>query len=47
MITIDSPLSRVDAKAQLAYLDDGTAIGYDKCLIATGGKPKGILKSAP
>ncbi|KAK6018215.1 pyridine nucleotide-disulfide oxidoreductase, partial [Ostertagia ostertagi] len=23
-----------------AYLDDGTCISYDKCLIATGGKPK-------
>jgi len=31
---------RVDPKAQVAFLADGTQIGYDKCLIATGGKPK-------
>jgi len=35
-------VSRIDAKAQLAYLEDGTTIGYDKCLIATGGKPKNL-----
>lgn len=32
----------VDPKAQVAYLADGTQIGYDKCLIATGGKPKSL-----
>eukprot|EP00092_Neocalanus_flemingeri_P006078 GFUD01006549.1.p1 GENE.GFUD01006549.1~~GFUD01006549.1.p1 ORF type:complete len:776 (-),score=275.19 GFUD01006549.1:170-2497(-) len=31
---------KVDPKAQIAFLSDGTQIGYDKCLIATGGKPK-------
>ncbi|KAJ1372314.1 hypothetical protein KIN20_034445 [Parelaphostrongylus tenuis] len=32
-----------------AYLDDGTCISYDKCLIATGGKPKVLpeLESVP
>jgi len=35
-------VARVDAKAQVAYLEDGTGIGYDKCLIATGGKPKNL-----
>ncbi|KAK6052146.1 pyridine nucleotide-disulfide oxidoreductase [Cooperia oncophora] len=27
-----------------AYLDDGTCILYDKCLIATGGKPKTLAE---
>merc|ERR1719186_1818702 len=31
---------RVDPKQREAYLDDGTKIKHDKCLIATGGKPK-------
>ena len=35
-------VAKIDAKAQLAYLEDGTTIGYDKCLIATGGKPKSL-----
>jgi programmed cell death 8 (apoptosis-inducing factor) len=40
---------RVDPKAQVAFLSDGTQIGYDKCLIATGGKPKSMpqLESLP
>ena len=29
-------VEKVDPKTQVAYLDDGTQIGYDKCLIATG-----------
>ena len=29
-------VEKVDPKNQIAYLDDGTEIGYDKCLIATG-----------
>jgi len=33
---------RIDPKAQVAYLSDGTEIGYEKCLIATGGKPKSM-----
>ena len=33
---------KIDPKAQVAYLADGTGIGYDKCLIATGGKPKSL-----
>jgi len=35
---------RVDPKAQLAFLSDGSQIGYDKCLIATGGKPKSLAQ---
>ena len=27
---------RVDPKLKVAILEDGTSIGYDKCLIATG-----------
>lgn len=33
---------KVDPKAQVAVLANGTQIGYDKCLIATGGKPKSL-----
>ena len=29
-------VEKVDSKKQIAYLDDGTEIGYGKCLIATG-----------
>jgi len=32
----------LDAEGQLARLADGTEIGYNKCLIATGGKPKSL-----
>jgi len=35
---------RLDPKAQVAYLSDGTEIGYEKCLIATGGKPKSLAQ---
>merc|ERR1711892_740431 len=35
---------KVDPKAQVAFLSDGTQIGYDKCLIATGGKPKSLTQ---
>jgi len=35
---------RIDPKAQVAYLSDGTEIGYEKCLIATGGKPKSLAQ---
>merc|ERR1712136_136471 len=40
-------VEKVDPKTQVAYLDDGTQIGYDKCLIATGGTPRNldVLKS--
>merc|ERR1712136_55479 len=40
-------VEKVDSKNQIAYLDDGTEIGYDKCLIATGGNPRNldVLKS--
>lgn len=31
---------RIDATKQVAYLEDGRKISYDKCLIATGGRPK-------
>jgi programmed cell death 8 (apoptosis-inducing factor) len=33
---------RLDPKKQIAVLEDGTEIGYDKCLIATGGTPKSL-----
>ncbi len=31
---------KIDASARQAHLDNGSVIGYDKCLLATGGKPK-------
>jgi len=33
---------KIDPKTQVAFLSDGTQITYDKCLIATGGKPKSL-----
>jgi len=39
-------VTKVDAKSQIAYLDDGTKITYEKCLLATGGKPKGLPQLA-
>ncbi|XP_014772440.1 apoptosis-inducing factor 1, mitochondrial [Octopus bimaculoides] len=33
---------KLDASKRQAYLDNGTVIKYDKCLIATGGKPKNL-----
>lgn len=33
---------KIDAGEQKAYLDNGQLIGYEKCLLATGGKPKNI-----
>ncbi|XP_037789754.1 apoptosis-inducing factor 1, mitochondrial-like [Penaeus monodon] len=33
---------KLDVHKKRVYLDDGTEIGYDKCLIATGGKPKSL-----
>ncbi|KAL3880199.1 hypothetical protein ACJMK2_032461 [Sinanodonta woodiana] len=32
----------LDAIAKKVHLDDGSEITYDKCLIATGGKPKNL-----
>ena len=29
-------VEKLDSKKQIAYLDDGTIISYDKCLLATG-----------
>lgn len=29
-------VTRIDVVGKKAYLDNGTAISYDKCLIATG-----------
>ncbi|EDV19339.1 uncharacterized protein TRIADDRAFT_33763, partial [Trichoplax adhaerens] len=39
----------IDSVARKVTLDDGTRIGYDKCLIATGGFPKSlpIFKNSP
>lgn len=33
---------KIDANDQSVFLQDGTQIKYDKCLIATGGKPKNL-----
>ncbi|XP_060531083.1 apoptosis-inducing factor 1, mitochondrial [Cylas formicarius] len=33
-------VTRIDVMEKVAYLDDGTAIQYDKCLIATGATPR-------
>lgn len=33
-------VTHLDAIEKVAYLDDGTTIQYDKCLIATGACPK-------
>ncbi|VDO35056.1 unnamed protein product [Haemonchus placei] len=33
-------VKKLNPREKKAYLDDGTCISYDKCLIATGGKPK-------
>ncbi|XP_046450087.1 apoptosis-inducing factor 1, mitochondrial-like isoform X2 [Daphnia pulex] len=40
---------KLDIVGRKAELDDGRTITYDKCLIATGGKPKSLpsLSSAP
>lgn len=33
---------KIDPTYRMAFLDDGTAIHYDKCLLATGGRPKSL-----
>lgn len=33
---------KLDPTDQKAYLDNGQVLGYEKCLIATGGKPKNL-----
>ncbi|XP_042893646.1 apoptosis-inducing factor 1, mitochondrial-like isoform X2 [Penaeus japonicus] len=33
---------KLDVHKKRVYLDDGTEISYDKCLIATGGRPKSL-----
>ena len=35
-------VSHVDIQNQTVRLDNNWEIGYDKCLIATGGKPKNL-----
>lgn len=35
-------VTHVDVVGKKAYLDDGYAISYDKCLIATGSSPKNL-----
>ncbi|XP_052870154.1 apoptosis-inducing factor 1, mitochondrial [Anopheles cruzii] len=42
-------VQRLDVVNRKAILTDGTTIGYDKCLIATGARPKNlpIFESAP
>ena len=32
----------LDVSAKKVKLDDGTYVGYEKCLLATGGKPKNL-----
>ncbi|KAK5970576.1 hypothetical protein GCK32_004637 [Trichostrongylus colubriformis] len=41
-------VEKLNPDEKKAYLDDGTCISYEKCLIATGGKPKDLpeLKNA-
>lgn len=38
----DHRVVKLDASQRKAFLDNGQVIGYDKCLIATGGTPKNI-----
>lgn len=40
---------RIEPAEQRAYLDSGQVVKYDKCLIATGGKPKNlpVFENAP
>lgn len=33
---------RVDSKAQTIFLENGQSVEYEKCLLATGGKPKSL-----
>ncbi|CAL4133713.1 unnamed protein product, partial [Meganyctiphanes norvegica] len=33
---------KLDVHKKRAYLEDGQVVSYDKCLLATGGKPKGL-----
>ncbi len=33
---------RIDASKREAHLDNGSVVSYDKCLVATGGKPKAL-----
>lgn len=35
-------ISHIDVVARVAYLENGDAIKYDKCLIATGATPKNL-----
>jgi len=40
---------QLDVVKRRAYLDDGTEVTYDKCLLATGGKPRSLpaLETVP
>ncbi len=33
-------VTRIDTEHRKAYLDNGSVVGYSKCLLAPGGKPK-------
>lgn len=35
-------VTKLDAEKKIAFLDDGTEIQYDKCLLATGIHPKNL-----
>ena len=35
-------VTRIDADKQVATLDNGRKVKYEKCLLATGGKPKSL-----
>lgn len=39
-VALGQKVVRLDVKEKQAYLDNGSIITYEKCLIATGGKPK-------
>lgn len=41
-IVMGYDVTRIDVVDKKAYLDNGTAISYDKCLIATGAAPKNL-----
>lgn len=41
-VLLGKRVTKVDTQAQTATLSDGTEIKFEKCLIATGGKPKSL-----
>merc|ERR1712241_1379763 len=41
-VVLGKRVTKVDTQAQTAMLSDGSEIKFEKCLIATGGKPKSL-----